>query len=420
MNAQIAVATDGDLEAGEIKDDRKAKRSSDDEYFPLGVEESEVPPLIANILRFMGWYALVGGYPSSKRRQSNACWPAISAVMYFLTYDGAWPLTAGIASYKVTGSVALGGAVGSWMFLGLSYFWVISRIITASPIFHEVLRSKKTRMRMVNVTRKQLVFFAVQMGGFILLVDVFILAPMLSEDNSATLLGSTGTKWLLWFTIIFQILGMPYACILCSFGLQVWFGVEHATTSIINEYIKSVRSTMLDSDSGTMFDRLSRNQNRAEAFGRLKNRSFSVMYGLSIAFFSVSTFAFLALAGIQAAKEDATAGQLAFLIFLSSICFGFGVAWGYLPTMTNRAFIQAKQEVLNDAKLLPVIAQKLHNHKMFREWLDAHEISAARIFGVRVTTKGMAEVCTVLGSLVVILAAFIVRSHIIGENGVSL
>ena len=83
--------------------------------------------------------------------------------------------------------------------------------------------------------------FAVQMGGFILLVDVFILAPMLSEDNSATLLGSTGTKWLLWFTIIFQILGMPYACILCSFGLQVWFGVEHATTSIINEYIKSVR-----------------------------------------------------------------------------------------------------------------------------------------------------------------------------------
>ena len=37
---------------------------------------------------------------------------------------------------------------------------------------------------------------------------------------------------------------------------------------------------------------------------------------------------------------------------------------------------------------------------------------------MRVTTKGMAELCTVLGSLVVILATFIVRSHISGgEHG---
>ena len=129
---------------------------------------------------------------------------------------------------------------------------------------------------------------------------------------------------------------------------------------------------LADEDAGAMFEKLSKNQARAEHWAKLKNRTFTVMNGIALSFFIVGAFGFLALAGSQAGKDATTTGGLAFLIFIATCIYGFMVAIVYLSTITNRAISQAKRDVLNDAKLLPIIAAKLGNHKMFREWLDGH------------------------------------------------
>ena len=102
------------------------------------------------------------------------------------------------------------------------------------------------------------------------------------------------------------------------------------------------------------------------------------------------------------------------LIFLSTFSYMFMSAFLFIATIANRKFAKAQRRVLNDAKLQPIIARTFPLPGQFREWLDTHELSASRLFGVRITTKGMMEMCGVLGSLVVILAAVMVRSQIIG------
>ena len=68
--------------------------------------------------------------------------------------------------------------------------------------------------------------------------------------------------------------------------------------------------------------------------------------------------------------------------------------------------------MLNTARLVPVIEKTFSVHFSFDRWLDSHEASAARVFGMRVTTKRMAEVVGVMGSVLAILSTVIVQKQI--------
>ncbi len=50
--------------------------------------------------------------------------------------------------------------------------------------------------------------------------------------------------------------------------------------------------------------------------------------------------------------------------------------------------------------------------KRFIEWLDTHEISATRAFGIRVTTKRMAEAVGVVGSLLIAAGTLLVQKQL--------
>ena len=68
--------------------------------------------------------------------------------------------------------------------------------------------------------------------------------------------------------------------------------------------------------------------------------------------------------------------------------------------------------MLNDARLVPVIERSFRYRREFVEWLDTHEISATRAFGIRVTTKRMAEAVGVVGSLMLVAGTMIVQKQV--------
>ncbi len=68
--------------------------------------------------------------------------------------------------------------------------------------------------------------------------------------------------------------------------------------------------------------------------------------------------------------------------------------------------------MLNDAQLVPVIERSFRFRREFQEWLDCHEISATRAFGIRVTTKRMAEAVGVVGSLLLIAGTMLVQKQL--------
>ena len=80
-------------------------------------------------------------------------------------------------------------------------------------------------------------------------------------------------------------------------------------------------------------------------------------------------------------------------------------------TLVNRTFVRQKIRVLNDAQLVPVIERSFRFRREFIEWLDTHEICATRAFGIRVTTKRMAEAIGVVGSLLLIAGTMLVQKH---------
>ena len=427
--AQIAVATDegtgsgtGDLgsdtQSAATANDGDASdrngRPSEVEQFPLGVSENDVPPLIGAMLKFMGWYDLV---VTSKRCHSNA-WVVLSSVLHFISNCVGFPLGMGVIVYKIMGSAEVGAFLGICLAVMILFFWASNRYVVSSPLFHAVLRNEKARMCLVNDTRKQTILLTIQNIIIYVLVVAFLLIPMLStvdDDGADLMLGPAATKIVLWYLIVGSFANLPYAAITTVFGMYMWFGIEHVTEDIIDAYIANVRTTMIDDDDAkTIVERIATMQAKADGWGRLKADTLSLLQGTGLAFFIVMTFAFLAMAGIFATNSDATVGGLAFLIFGSTFSYVLTVALLFLATMPNRAWTKAQRRVLNDFRLQPVIARVLPLPGQFHEWLDTHELSASRLFGVRVTTKGMAQLCSVLGSMVVIFAAIIVRSQILG------
>ena len=81
-------------------------------------------------------------------------------------------------------------------------------------------------------------------------------------------------------------------------------------------------------------------------------------------------------------------------------------------TLVNRTFVRQKIRVLNDAQLVPVIERSFRFRREFIEWLDTHEICATRAFGIRVTTKRMAEAIGVVGSLLLIAGTMLVQKQL--------
>ena len=163
-------------------------------------------------------------------------------------------------------------------------------------------------------------------------------------------------------------------------------------------------------DAGDMFDRLSANQARVERWAEAVNDACSTWNGLTGVLFTAMTFMGLSLAAL---RRDNDAMGTAFIILLAVACFLAVVQLLYGVTMANRTFVRQKIRLLNDAKLVPIISRTFtHPQVTFEHWLDTHEASAARVFGIRITTKRCAEAIGVLGSVVAILATVIVQKHV--------
>ena len=155
-----------------------------------------------------------------------------------------------------------------------------------------------------------------------------------------------------------------------------------------------------------MFERLAKNQTRVERWCETSNDSSSLWNGLIGINMTVWIFAFLAFAALQ------TGWRSIVLIVFAVLFFCFAIQYLHGVTLQNRTFMRLQRRLLNDARLVPVVAQTFSQVGMFEHWLDRHEASAARVFGVRVTTKRMAEAVGVFGSVLAILATVIVQKQV--------
>ena len=316
------------------------------------------------------------------------------------------------------GSWAIGIAIGSLASISMCVGLVALNAYVTSPVFHELLRSAKTRNALEQESRKNAIGNLLPQLVMVPLIVIYVILPLLSEDDEDGHVFGTLVRPMVWFMVVSLAL-QSFVILPLNSPLGQVVPVENAkfTTTLIENYMENVRATMLASDdveeqpTRAMFDRLSKHQARVESWAHHLSDGLSTSNGVMLVMMVTWTFLPVVLLGLHVGSSTFGAGGIAMLSFLTlTFFFGFTQMLRAV-TIVNRTFIRQKIRTLNDARLVPVIERSFRFRNHFIEWLDTHEISATRAFGIRVTTKRMAEAVGVVGSLLLVMGTLIVQKH---------
>ena len=313
---------------------------------------------------------------------------------------------------KLIGSWAIGIAVSSLAELTMMLGLALTKAHVASPLFHELLRSPQSRKMLGKNFKQGAIGFTIPSLIVTPLIIVYAMLPMLSvEDEDADVFGSA-TQPIIWFAIVGTILWNIINPFLQSFQQLVPVEIAKFTTTLIETYMGKVRDVMLDTKESAVFERLAREQTKIEAWAHSINDGMSMWNGMNATLVMTWTAMPMVLLGLYAGSSTFGALGIGFLSIMQVFFFVNLIQVLQAVTLVNRNFVRQKIRVLNDARLVPVIDRSFRLRREFIEWLDTHEISATRAFGIRVTTKRMAEAVGVVGSLLLIGGTVIMQKQV--------
>ena len=122
---------------------------------------------------------------------------------------------------------------------------------------------------------------------------------------------------------------------------------------------------------------------------------------------------FAILGGMSVSTKTLEPGRFAILLVMIFIMSYFAFRGLSAVTAPNTKWQKCCRELLTDARLKPRIHQIFGTHpEAWKQFLNDHELSAARLFGVRVTNKKLSEVSGLIGSVLTLILYFVVRQEI--------
>ena len=122
----------------------------------------------------------------------------------------------------------------------------------------------------------------------------------------------------------------------------------------------------------------------------------------------------LAMLGVPSAATGATRGvQVGLLVTMSCCMTGFAVRNLVGLTGPNRHWEREKKRLLNDPRIQSLVGiNGEYSFERFDTWLDGHELSALRTFGVPVTQHLTRSVGSILVSTFAVVMYFVLREEL--------
>ncbi len=186
----------------------------------------------------------------------------------------------------------------------------------------------------------------------------------------------------------------------------------------ITEYFGHVAQELLAVHKGTanVMARLAEEQKSVEAFALRMNRVQAANAGGIALLFTWVVVLMLCLALPSDAKDETTRYiRLGLLGTMACMFFRFLITFLRALTSVNEHWQREKRRFLNDARVQQLVgAHGVYHFDRFDVWLEEHELSALRAFGVRVTLELQRSLASVLITTFVFGLYFILREELRG------
>ena len=183
-------------------------------------------------------------------------------------------------------------------------------------------------------------------------------------------------------------------------------------------YLVSVQNTLLDNEIGTdeMLKRLTKEQRKVETYAREANKDLAPF--LSIRLIQLGVFLFIMLISAALVSTSTTTIMESKLRPLAVLCmFMTFMTFACIQhlkqiTSSNKIWNESIQKHLNDASLAPTINKLFGRRDDFDKWLNAHEMSAQRVFGSKVSMERLGQLGSLMLSGVVVAIYFLMRDEL--------
>ena len=187
--------------------------------------------------------------------------------------------------------------------------------------------------------------------------------------------------------------------------------------SKITEYFGHVAQELLTVHKGTVnvMARIAEEQETVETFALGMNRVLAAINMQSVLLLSFVVVVMLCMTLPSDADETTRYIQLGLLGPLACICFRYFISFLRAMTSVNEHWQREKRRFLNDARVQQLVgAHGVYHFDRFDVWLEEHELSALRAFGVRVTVHLQRSLASVLITTFVFGLYFILREELRG------
>ena len=196
---------------------------------------------------------------------------------------------------------------------------------------------------------------------------------------------------------------------------MVFEKVQLEWCSRIDAYLKKVREQVLKvADKANMEEivtNLAAMQEEQEAWAREMNRLFSRSTGATLILDLIWSFLPLAMIAVPSSEDTRVAQVVTLGAFASFFQIIFAVSLNGV-TKVNMAWERGTSTLMNDARIQLLRLNNIGVNGAFSRWLAAHELSAARAGGVKVTLKFLRSGLGAIGSVFILVAYFVLRESL--------
>lgn len=313
--------------------------------------------------------------------------------------------------YAVTDSAVLGAVLGASGLLLILAVAVNSNI--CSPVYIEYfIRHPEAARGVAKKAKQQFIGNACFNTLLNVLIYCFLVLPLSRRSKIF------GPHSMLLLNVIFftgSITG-----ILSQLGNVLGIGLQSLISetwkSMITDYIASVHAELMDIEkpADAVMEKLDQEQKVVERFALEINKEWSRVYGCWMSLMLFYLFLMLGLIAVPpAAGTAATTRYIQISVLLAFACFILYFILNMIRGATGPNFRWEREQtrLLNTARLQNLLTRR-YDFKRFDKWLDGHELSAMRAFGLRITGKLLRSFGSLLVSVTAILTYVLLRTEL--------
>ena len=304
-----------------------------------------------------------------------------------------------------------------------SAFVILNSMVFACPdigkgIFIDIIAenqeeiARETRSRIINESISNVLFST----PFMSIPAFFALSP----DSTNHKLFGEYTSLLLYCSFACSPIGGIMELVLYALVQKVHFLIPGVWEAKIEDYVDNMQSMFLQvdmsqkekrSESLELFYRM--HHQRVEKWAFSYNKKMSVWNGLLFGFPLYGISIFTVCAGVlqMGNSSGANSWKVVSLGALALMMLVFFLYNTHGLTKPNRCWARRTRALVANDPRLQCRVEFLFGHR-FDSWLNSHEISAIRVFGIQVTPDRLWRIGTAVGSTFTILVTLIVGEEV--------